>query len=195
LSRRVLRTDRRCAEIGLAHVGKPRAAAMLRRSLRTRGRVGAAARRRIQQGGPRATGRPAASLEEWAVIRRIVFRRARWRCQACGRGGAVEVHHVVKRAQGARTSISGLRSRPPGGALPAMPRPDGCPLRSGPAGHLLGGGRFTCEVTSGADKWAIRAEPRAGEPWAVAFAWPPCWTSCRTSGLSTAGPSSVDRSA
>jgi hypothetical protein len=35
---------------------------MLRRSLRARVRVGAAARRRIQDGGPRATGRPAASL-------------------------------------------------------------------------------------------------------------------------------------
>ena len=63
-------------------------------------RVGAAARRRIQSGGPRATGRPAASLEEWAAIRRLVFRRACWRCQACGRWGALEVHHVVKRAQG-----------------------------------------------------------------------------------------------
>jgi HNH endonuclease len=73
---------------------------MLRRSLRTPVRVGAAARRRIQRGGPRATGRPAASLEEWAVIHRVVFRRARWRCQACGRWGALEVHHVVKRAQG-----------------------------------------------------------------------------------------------
>jgi hypothetical protein len=30
----------------------------------------------------------------------MVFRRARWRCQACGRWGALEVHHVVKRAQG-----------------------------------------------------------------------------------------------
>jgi hypothetical protein len=30
----------------------------------------------------------------------VVFRRAYWRCQACGRWGALEVHHVVKRAQG-----------------------------------------------------------------------------------------------
>jgi len=30
----------------------------------------------------------------------VVFRRARCRCQACGRGGALEVHHVAKRAQG-----------------------------------------------------------------------------------------------
>ena len=73
---------------------------MRRRSLRASERVGAAARRRIQSGGPSATGRPAASLEEWAAIRWLVFRRARWRCQACGRGGALEVHHVVKRAQG-----------------------------------------------------------------------------------------------
>jgi 5-methylcytosine-specific restriction endonuclease McrA len=73
---------------------------MRRRPLRTRVRVGATARRRIQRGGPRATGRPAASLEEWAAIRRAVFRRARWRCQACGRWGALEVHHVIKRAQG-----------------------------------------------------------------------------------------------
>jgi 5-methylcytosine-specific restriction endonuclease McrA len=47
---------------------------------------------------PRATGRPAVTLEEWAAIRQVVFRRARRRCQACGRGGALEVHHVVKRA-------------------------------------------------------------------------------------------------
>src|SRR5512138_958930 len=73
---------------------------MLRRSLRTRVRVGAAARRRIQSGGPRVTGRPAASLEEWAAIRRLVVRRACWRCQACGRWGVLEVHHIVKRAQG-----------------------------------------------------------------------------------------------
>ena len=73
---------------------------MRRRSLRARVGVGAAARRRIRDGGPRATGRPAVTLEEWAAIRRVVFRRARWRCQACGRWGALEVHHVVKRAQG-----------------------------------------------------------------------------------------------
>ena len=26
--------------------------------------------------------------------------RAGWRCQACGRGGRLDVHHVVKRSQG-----------------------------------------------------------------------------------------------
>jgi hypothetical protein len=34
------------------------------------------------------------------AIRRAVFRRARRRCQAGGRWDALEVHHVVKRAQG-----------------------------------------------------------------------------------------------
>ena len=49
------------------------------------------------------------------------FRRGRWRCQACGRGGALEVHHVVKRSQGARISIStarSARSRPRNGPPP-----------------------------------------------------------------------------
>jgi 5-methylcytosine-specific restriction endonuclease McrA len=131
---------------------------MLRRSLRTRGRVGAAARRRIQHGGPRATGRPAASLEEWAVIRRIVFRRARWRCQACGRGGALEVHHVVKRAQGGSDfDLDRLVALcPPCHAQTDAPYAHG-PLIITP----LGAGRFTAEVTREADKWAIHAQPTA----------------------------------
>ena len=84
---------------------------MLRRSLQTRVRVGAAARRRIQSGGPRATGRPAATVEEWVAIRRVILRRARWRCQACGRWGGLEVHHVIKRAQGGSDGLRGI----PGG--------------------------------------------------------------------------------
>jgi hypothetical protein len=78
LSRRVLRTDRRCAEIGLglAHVGKPAGRA-----------------------DPQAITPDKRPPGEWAAIRRF-FRRARWRYQACGRWGALEVHHVVKRAQG-----------------------------------------------------------------------------------------------
>jgi len=42
----------------------------------------------------------------------------------------LEAHHVVERAQGARTSTSTA-----GSALPPVPRPDGCPLRARPAGH------------------------------------------------------------
>ena len=127
---------------------------MLRRSLRTSVRVGAAARRRIQSGGPRATGRPAATLEEWAAIRRVVFRRARWRCQACGRWGALEVHHVVKRAQGGSDfDLDRLVA-----LCPRCHAQTDAPYARGRLVITpLGEGRFTVEVTRGADKWAIRA--------------------------------------
>ena len=127
---------------------------MLRRSLRAKVRVGAAARRRIQRGGPRATGRPAASLEEWAAIRRVVFRRARWRCQACGRGGALEVHHVVKRAQGGSDfDLDCLVALCP----PCHAQTDAPYTRGRLVITPLGDGRFTVEIIRGIDKWAIRA--------------------------------------
>src|SRR5216683_2188563 len=127
---------------------------MLRRSLRTSVRVGAAARRRIQRGGPRATGRPAATLEEWAAIRRVVLRRARWRCQACGRGGALEVHHVVKRAQGGSDfDLDRLVAL----CRPCHMQTDAPYLRGRLVITLLGQGRFTFEVVRGTDKWATRA--------------------------------------
>jgi len=127
---------------------------MLRRSLRVRVRVGAAARRRIQDSGPRATGRPAATLEQWAAIRRTVFRRARWRCQACGRWGALEVHHVVKRAQGGSDfELDRLVALCP----PCHAQTDAPYARGRLVITPLGDGHFTIEVTRGADKWAIRA--------------------------------------
>jgi len=123
---------------------------MLRRSLRARVRVGAAARRRIQDGGPRATGRPAATLEEWAVICRMVFRRARWRCQACGRWGALEVHHVVKRAQGGSDfDLDRLVALCP----PCHAQTDAPYARGRLVISPLGEGYFTFEVIQGADKW------------------------------------------
>jgi 5-methylcytosine-specific restriction endonuclease McrA len=126
---------------------------MLRRSLRTSVRVGAAARRRTQRGGARATGRPAASREEWAAIRRVVVRRARWRCQACGRGGALEVHHVIKRAQGGSDfDLDRLVALCP----PCHARTDAPYARGRLVVTPLGKGRFTAEVTRGADKWALR---------------------------------------
>jgi HNH endonuclease len=63
-------------------------------------RMGQAARRRIRAGGPRAKGRPAASTKEWTAIGELVKARAGWRCQACGLRTRLDVHHVVKRAQG-----------------------------------------------------------------------------------------------
>ena len=71
-----------------------------RPSLRRRTAVGRAARRRVRAGGPRAIGRPAVPVAEWTAIREIVLARAGWRCQACGSRARLDVHHVVKRAQG-----------------------------------------------------------------------------------------------
>ncbi len=127
---------------------------MLRRSLRARVRVGAAARRRILGGGQRARGRPAATREEWATIRRVVFRRARWRCQACGHWGALEVHHVVKRAQGG--SDFDL-DRLVGLCPPCHAQTDAPYARGRLVITPLGGGRFTFEVIRGIDKWASRS--------------------------------------
>ena len=62
--------------------------------------MGRAARRRVRTGGPRARGRAAASLAEWALIRDVVLARDRWACQACGARTRLDVHHVQKRSQG-----------------------------------------------------------------------------------------------
>ena len=80
---------------------KPRLSAIRRSGrLKPRVRMGMASRRRIRAGGPLARGRPAASLEEYQEIRAQVLARARWVCQACGLRTRLEVHHVIKRAQG-----------------------------------------------------------------------------------------------
>jgi 5-methylcytosine-specific restriction endonuclease McrA len=127
---------------------------MLRRSLQTRVRVGAAARRRIQSGGPRATGRPAATVEEWVAIRRVILRRARWRCQACGRGGALEVHHVVKRVQGGSDfDLDRLVALCP----PCHAQTDAPYARGRLVITPLGDGRFAVEVIRRADKRALAA--------------------------------------
>ena len=70
------------------------------RRLRTRVRVGQASRRRVRAGGRLALGRPSANLETWREIRAQVLARAQWNCQACRVRTRLEVHHVVKRAQG-----------------------------------------------------------------------------------------------
>jgi 5-methylcytosine-specific restriction endonuclease McrA len=67
--------------------------------LRRRAPIGRRARRRMRA-GPRASGRPAASVAEWKAIRQQVLARAGWRCQACGVRRRLDVHHVVKRSQG-----------------------------------------------------------------------------------------------
>ncbi len=62
--------------------------------------IGQSLRRRLAADDRRAGGRPAATPREWAVIRTAVILRARYRCQACGTRGPLDVHHLVKRAQG-----------------------------------------------------------------------------------------------
>jgi 5-methylcytosine-specific restriction endonuclease McrA len=88
------------------------------------------------------------------VIRRLVFRRARWRCQACGRGGTLEVHHVVKRSQGGSDfDLDRLAALCP----PCHARTDALYARGRLVITPLGDGRFTIETIRADDKWAIRA--------------------------------------
>jgi len=56
-----------------------------------------------------------------------VFRRARWRCQAVAAGAPSRSTTSSSAPRGL-----GLRPRPPGGALSALPCPNGCRLRSRP---------------------------------------------------------------
>ena len=59
-----------------------------------------------------------------------MFRRARWRYQACGRG-ALEVHHLVKRAQGGSDfELDRLVA-----LCPPLSRPDRCLRRAWPPDH------------------------------------------------------------
>src|SRR5262245_9574774 len=46
------------------------------------------------------SGRPAASRLEWQAIQSQVRSRAGWRCEACGRRGRLDVHHIIKRSRG-----------------------------------------------------------------------------------------------
>jgi hypothetical protein len=49
---------------------------------------------------PSVNGRPTATRIEWQAIQSEVRSRAGWRCQACGRRGRLDVHHVIKRSRG-----------------------------------------------------------------------------------------------
>ena len=83
----------------------------------------------------------------------MVFRRTRWRCQACGRGGALEGHHVVKRALGGSDfDLDRLVAL----CRPCHMQTDAPYLRGRLVITLLGQGRFTFEVVRGTDKWATR---------------------------------------
>src|SRR5262249_35487120 len=118
------------------------------------GSVGASATRRIRAGGPRAKGRPAASIAEWKVIGDTVLARSRWACQACGTRTGLEVHHVLKRSQGGSDFDLDY--------LIALCR--ACHARTDApyaTGRLvvtpLGAGQFACEVIQARSKHALEA--------------------------------------
>ena len=101
----------------------------------------------------RASSRPAASRLEWEAIQSQVRSRAGWRCQACGRRSRLDVHHVIKRSRGGSDfDLDRLVALCP----PCHAQTDAPYARGRLVITPLGEGRFTCEVTRGADKWAIR---------------------------------------
>jgi HNH endonuclease len=119
--------------------------------MKRRVQVGAAARRRVVAGGPRAIGRPAATRAEWAEIRLQVLARASWTCQACGVWGRrLDVHHVIKRARGGSDfDLDQLVAL----CRACHEQTDAPSDRGRLIVTPLGGGQFTCEVVQRVAKW------------------------------------------
>ena len=81
-----------------------------------------------------------------------MFRCARWRCQT---GAPLKVYYVVKRTQGRSSDFDLDRLV---ALCPACHAQTDAPYARGRLVITpLGEGRFSTEVTRGADKWAIRA--------------------------------------
>jgi 5-methylcytosine-specific restriction endonuclease McrA len=93
---------------------------------------------------------------EFATASSDESQRHRVSDDACAGGhrGVLEVHHVVKRAQGGSDfDLDRLVALCP----PCHAQTDAPYARGRLVITPLGDGRFTVEVTRGADKWAIRA--------------------------------------
>jgi 5-methylcytosine-specific restriction endonuclease McrA len=95
-------------------------------------------------------GRSAATRIEWQAIQSQVRSRAGWRCQACGRRGRLDVHHVIKRSRGGSDfDLDRLIA-----LCRACHDQTGAPLA---AGRLivtpLGDGRFAFDVAQGPAKY------------------------------------------
>jgi hypothetical protein len=122
---------------------------MLRRSLRARGRrrappdpTGRPARHRPPRGLPGGVG---GDPPDCVPTRPLAV-------PGCGRGGALEVHHIVKRAQGGSDfDLDRLVALCP----PCHARTDAAYARGRLVITPLGAGRVTIEVMRGADKWAV----------------------------------------
>ena len=130
----------------------------MRRSsrLKNRVRMGGASRQRIRAGGPLALGRPSASLEQYQDIRAQVLARARWVCQACGLRTRLEVHHVIKRAQGGSDfDLDRLIAL----CHDCHARIDAPYCQGRLVVAPLGAGQFRCEVVRG-NKWTYRLSGR-----------------------------------
>src|SRR5260370_1120781 len=109
-----------------------------------------------------------------AMTRHQRVGRARWGSQVCDVGLRLEVHRVVKRGQGGSDfDLDHLVAL----CTPCHAQTDVPYLQGRLVITPLSEGRFTCEVTRGADKWAIRAYPRT-----VDGACSGCTTKPRSSG-------------
>ena len=120
-------------------------------------------------------GRRTATRLQWRAIRQRILRRARWRCQACLRAGRLDVHHVIKRAQGGSDFDEDF--------LVALCRPchdrTDAPYRRGRlVVTAMGYGVFRFECVWRATKWEAPGEIRALCPWwanppsVAALLWP-----------------------
>ncbi len=124
--------------------------------------VGMAARRRIRAGGPRATGRPAATVVEWRAIRETVLVRAHGACQACGSRSRLEVHHVCKRAQGGSDfDLDQLVAL----CRACHSRTDAPYAQGRLMVTVLGGGRFVFELVQGRGKGTADVVDRWNSLW------------------------------
>lgn len=74
---------------------------MRRVAIERRTRVGAAARRRIREGGPTSTHRQALSVEGYRELSRLKFESQAWRCAWCTLVKPLNLDHAVNRSQGA----------------------------------------------------------------------------------------------
>ena len=115
--------------------------------------MGKAWRRRLRAAGAQATGRPAATTVEWANIRETVLARSGWRCQACYRRRRLEVHHIIKRAQGGSDfDLDWLVAL----CRTCHAQTDAPYAKGRLVVTAIGDGRFTCVVVTAVSKWIAK---------------------------------------